>query len=95
MGKILKQIAPRSYIVQSQNGTQYCRNRINIRPRPSNSDDKIFNDCDFYDVAPREFTNVRRDCDTNVPEISRENNLPCNRSQRIRRRPIWFNDFEV
>ena len=94
-GKIIQQIAPRSYIVQNQNGTLYRRNRINIRPRPHHSDNRNLNDCDLYDVAPPELTNARRDCDTNSSEMCCNSNPPYSRSQRTRRQPAWFNDFEM
>ena len=77
--------APRSYIIRGSDGTTYRRNRIHIRPSPSNSEPFNIDDLD-------EATEAGELGELEMPAPIQEQPAG-RRSVRTRRAPVYRNDF--
>ena len=95
-GKVVETLSARSYVIQTENGSRYRRNRVHIRPNHSRAVQS--GDVDIYDYVSPTVTFP----DTNNPATTarqaHRNLQACsssNRSRRIRKQPIWFRDYET
>ena len=97
-GKVVETLSAqaRSYVIQTENGSRYRRNRVHIRPNHSRAVQS--GDVDIYDyvspTVPFPDTNnpatTARQAHRNLQACSSSN-----RSRRIRKQPIWFRDYET
>ena len=85
-------------MIQTKSGTKYRRNRVHVRP--CNSSDGESGNFDEYDYVPPNCIFSDRETSANSARRSTSyNNVqtssPNHRSQRTRRQPVWFGDYQI